>query len=274
MSIYKKYIRPQLRSSFLNTIGSHKKPSPGVHILNSHFVTPKSPDPERDSVIFETFLKNLCNSNCQLIPIQEAVEKIQAGQISKSVCEVAFTFDDGYEECYTVIAPLLEKYGVNGAFFLNANYIDSDGIYQADFNKRVKIESKRPLSWDQVLEMHHRGHVIGAHTLDHVRATDLTQEAYNYQLKENKRLLEKHLNYECTYFAWTYGNLGDFSKSALELTKKYHKTIFSGDNYKQYFSYNDKNVLNRRHAEAFWPFPHVKYFLAARKEYNLPKKNI
>ena len=179
----------------------------------------------------------------------------------------AFTFDDGFEECYTIIAPLLEKYNCRGTFFINANYIESNLEYQDDFNKRIAISSKKPMSWNQVIDLHKRGHIIGSHGLDHYNFRELEPNEIENQIKKNKQILEDKLNYKCDYFAWTYGKRQHFSIKALEITEKYHKYIFSGTNYKNYFSYNGR-VLNRRHHEANWPKSHIKYFLSYYKKYN------
>ncbi|MDO9153333.1 MAG: polysaccharide deacetylase family protein [Paludibacter sp.] len=180
--------------------------------------------------------------------------------LPKKECLVAFTFDDGFEECYTTIAPLLEKYNCNAAFFINANYIGSDENYQQSFNTRINTFTKKPMSWEQVIDLHRRGHVIGAHTLDHVNMAELTEKELVFQLAENKKILESKINYNCEYFAWTYGKLQHFPEEALLQTLKYHRYIFSGTNYKHYFSLNGR-VINRRHIEAFWPKAQIKYFL-------------
>ena len=180
---------------------------------------------------------------------------------------IAFTFDDGFEECYTVIAPLLEKYGARGAFFINANYIESTDEYRKDFNQRIVTYTKNPMTWEQVKDLHQRGHLIGSHNLDHSNFAVLTAKEIECQLSENKKVLEDKLKYSCDYFAWTYGQLQHFSKSALESTQKYHKYIYSGTDYKNYFSYNGR-VFNRRHQESFWPKNHISYFLSVNKKYN------
>lgn len=262
MNIYGQYIRPIARDVFLRMAGSFSKPSPGIHILNGHYVTPYKPDLNRDWKIMDDFLATLSNMS-EFLRIEEAIRLISSNQIPTDKCYVSFTYDDGYAECYTTIAPLLEKYGTNAAFFLNANYISSSIEYQKEFNKRVAMNVKSPLTWAQVVEMHQGGHVIGAHTLDHVRVSNLSKEEYEYQLKENKRLLEEHLYAPCDYFAWTYGNFKDFPQSAISITKQYHSTIFSADNCKHYHSFGDKQVFNRRHIEAFWPTSHIKYFLSS-----------
>ena len=123
------------------------------------------------------------------------------------------------------------------------------------------------MSWNQVIDLHKRGHLIGSHNLDHTNFAELSLEEIEFQLKRNKEILEEKLDYKCEYFAWTYGQLHHFSTEALEVTEKYHKYIFSGTNYKNYFSHNGR-VLNRRHQEANWPKSHIKYFLSFHKKYN------
>jgi peptidoglycan/xylan/chitin deacetylase (PgdA/CDA1 family) len=255
-------MRSFLRNTYLRFFGSLRKPSPGVHIINSHFVTPYVPS-ENDVAIMDDYLL-FFSRYCKLITIQEATRIILSGKISQNQCQVAFTFDDGFEECYTVIAPTLEKYGCNAAFFINSNYIGSANDYQAVFHKRINTFTKKPMNWDQVVDLHNRGHIIGSHTLDHLNLAELNNQEIEKQIIINKQILESKLNYECDYFAWTYGQFQHFPERALRITQDYHKYIFSGTDYRNYFSYNG-SVINRRHIEAYWPKSHIRYFLSNKK---------
>jgi peptidoglycan/xylan/chitin deacetylase (PgdA/CDA1 family) len=262
-------MRSLLRHIYLNFASTIKSVKPGIHIINSHYINSDVLNQKKDYQTFEEYLQYLQGLG-RLINVEEATNKIFNKNIPKDELQIAFTFDDGYEECYTVIAPLLEKYGCRGAFFINANYIDSSEAYQTEFNKRVANSSKNPMTWHQVIDLHKRGHLIGSHNLDHSNFAELGVEDIEYQLKKNKEILEQKLNYNCEYFAWTYGQLQHMPLEALEITEKYHKYIFSGTNYKQYFSF-DGRVINRRHQEASWPQSHIKYFLSSKKDYNFTK---
>lgn len=259
-------MRSSLRTVFLNIAGSLKRARPSIHIVNSHYITADEVNEAVNYKTFEGYLKYL-NTFADFINLEQATYKILKNSLPKKEVLITFTFDDGFEECYTIIAPLLEKYNCRGAFFINANYIDADIKYQDEFNKRVAITTKKPMSWSQVIDLHNRGHLIGSHNLDHSNFAILSKEEIVSQLKKNKEILEAKLNYTCDYFAWTYGQLQHFPLEALELTVKYHKYIFSGTNYKDYFSY-DGRVLNRRHQEANWPKSHIKYFLSFKKKFN------
>lgn len=66
--------------------------------------------------------------------------------------DVVLTFDDGGVSFYTEIAPLLEKYGRKGVFFIATSYIDTPGF----------------LTKEQIRELHNRGgHIIGSHSHTH-----------------------------------------------------------------------------------------------------------
>ncbi|EAZ96274.1 putative deacetylase [Flavobacteria bacterium BAL38] len=257
-------MRKLLRNIYLNILGSIKKPMPGIHIINAHFASPNEVS-DFDRKTFEQFLK-IITKNAKIISLEKATQMIIDKQTSSGKVFVALTFDDGFEECHSVIAPLLEKYECKGAFFINANFIDSTTEYQNEFNKRVKIFTKKPMSWEQVKDLHNRGHLIGSHNLDHLNMADLNEDELEFQLKENKKILENRLDYNCNYFAWTYGQMQHFSEKALQITNQYHDFVYSGTNYKKYFSMNNK-VINRRQIEPFWSKKHINYFLSINKVY-------
>lgn len=257
-------MRALLRNIYLQVFGTIKRPKTGIHIINSHFVSKQATDKERDWAVFDNYLKYL-SGFAEFITLEEATKCILEKDIPRDKVLLAFTYDDGFEECYTVIAPLLEKYNTRGAFFVNANYIESDTDYQKDFNKRVRIETKKPMSWEQIADLHRRGHIIGSHNLDHLDFSELPSGDVDFQLRENKKILEQKLDYQCEYFAWTYGQLRHFPENALKITQKYHKYIFSGTNYKSYCSLNGK-VINRRHIESFFPKSYIRYFLSHKKK--------
>lgn len=256
-------MRNLLRNIFLNIMGVFKSIKPGVHIINAHYVTPNLTK-DSDLDVFERFL-SIITRNATLISLEQATTLIRDNKIPKDATFIALTFDDGFEECYTIIAPLIEKYGSTGAFFINANYIESDHAYQEKFNDRVKIYTKKPMSWSQLIDLRNRGHIIGSHNLDHTDMSELNSEELDFQLRENKKILENKLNYTCDYFAWTYGQMQHFPEKAFQKTAEYHKYIFSATNYKNYTSMNGK-VLNRRHIEPFWSKRHMNYFLSVNKK--------
>ena len=64
---------------------------------------------------------------------------------------VRFTFDDGGISFYTIYAPILDKYGYKGYFFITTSLIATDGF----------------MSESQIKELDERGHIIGGHSDSH-----------------------------------------------------------------------------------------------------------
>ena len=198
--------------------------------------------------------------------IEDSVEQIKRKTFTTD-CLVSLTYDDGFEECYSVIAPALEEFKTNAAFFVNGNFIGGNEKYKEDFTKNiVKSPGKLAMNWPQIIDLHNRGFIIGSHTLDHVNMNSRNYILIDKQLGENKRLIEVNTNHPCEYFAYPFGQFRYINNETLRMAEKYHKFIFSGTNYKKYFSFNGR-VLNRRHMESWWPKSHIRYFLSAKMEY-------
>lgn len=256
-------MRAIIRNLYLNIAGGFLHPKPGVHIINSHFVKNGELNLFEDIAVFKKFIEFL-TKKCELIKIEKAVEMISNGTLVDRPY-IAFTFDDGFEECYSVVAPVLESYGCNAAFFINSNYIESTNEYQVGFNKRIKVHSKKPMNWNEIKELSNRGHIIGSHTLDHINLRELSEKELANQMSLDKNKIESQLGIKCDYFAWPYGQKSHFTHIALKHAKTYFKFIFSGTDYKNYFSF-DGYVINRRHVEPNWPFKHINYFLSINKK--------
>src|SRR5690606_17325513 len=113
-------MKNSLRSAFLRVVGSFSRLGVGVHIVNSHYITPKKLNPTSDYRVLEEYLQYL-NLSARIVDVEVATARILEKNIPTDEILISFTFDDGFEECYTIIALLVEKYNCRGAFFINAN---------------------------------------------------------------------------------------------------------------------------------------------------------
>jgi peptidoglycan/xylan/chitin deacetylase (PgdA/CDA1 family) len=111
---------------------------------------------------------------------------------------LVLTFDDGPLSNYTVIFPLLKKFGWKATFFI--------------YPKVIAKKSQTQLTWKQLREMAAAGMDIQSHTLSHPFLTSINaagKERYSKWLKrelqESKRIIESNLKRKVDILAYPYG---------------------------------------------------------------------
>jgi peptidoglycan/xylan/chitin deacetylase (PgdA/CDA1 family) len=226
-------------------------------------------DDEDDGKRFAALLGKL-HEKCDFVNFETAVRMV-VNHENVNRPTIAFSFDDGWRDCYTQIAPQLERFGVNAMFFVNPNFADAadnnDKDYIDNFTvNTTKSPGKHPMTWEQMKDLQKRGFLIGAHTMDHYCINDDNSEVLEHQIGECKKVIEDRLGLSCDYFAFPYGRLEHANSASIEIACKHYKYVFSQSDYKNYFSFGGK-VINRRHFEPFWPVNHVKYFISCKKRY-------
>ena len=114
---------------------------------------------------------------------------------------VILTFDDGYEDNYTTLLPMLEQRHMNGTVYMVTNSIGRKGY----------------LSWNQLRDMQNRGIELGSHTANHQPLTSLDREKQAEEMKLSKLLME--WNGLKTVFSFSYPN-GAYDEELPELLRK------------------------------------------------------
>ncbi len=258
-SLYMK-ARTAVRAQVLHLLSIGARPAPGIHILNGHRICGEA-EPDTFRRLLDRLAKQV-----EFVRAEEAVAMIERHEQPDHPC-VAFTFDDGFSECADIFAPILEEHGVNAIFFVNPNYVEGDDAYIRHFNHdTVQTAGKRPMRWDTLKDLSARGHIIGAHTMDHYMIVTDDRETLRHQIVDCRRVIEEHIGKVCDYFAFPYGQLSQASETAIDIAASAYAHVFSQSDYKHYYSFGGK-VINRRHFEPFWPVAHVRYFLSCKKTY-------
>ena len=104
---------------------------------------------------------------------------------------IIITFDDGWEDQYTLAFPILAKYHYGATFFVVTNYIGDRGF----------------LSFDQLREMSNAGMEIGSHSRSHphlgrIQDADVLRD----EILGSKKTLEAKLSVPINEFAYPYGS--------------------------------------------------------------------
>jgi peptidoglycan/xylan/chitin deacetylase (PgdA/CDA1 family) len=126
---------------------------------------------------------------------------------------VVLAFDDGYENNYTAMFPILKKYNFKATVFVITSFIDK---------KHSFLTSK------QLLEMDRYGIDIESHTVHHDNLKMISKAKQLKTLIQSKKYLEKTLNKQISFFAYPYGG---YNKNAIEaLIESGYKMAFTTEN--------------------------------------------
>jgi len=122
---------------------------------------------------------------------------------------VVISFDDSRSEHSVIAAPMMEKYGFRGVFF----------IMTITYNK------KNYMTTDQIAQLAKAGHTVGLHSWDHTMVIKYKDEAdWQKELVEPKKKLEKIVGSAVEY--WAYPN-GVYDHKGAEELNKYFKLSFT-----------------------------------------------
>src|SRR5262249_28296934 len=132
---------------------------------------------------------------------RQGLSELLAGRWQHDRPGLLITFDDGLKSHSEVVAPLLEKHGFIGWFFVPIDFVDTPRAKQREYGKEHYIfwgtgpgDDLGAMTWDDVRRVDRNGHVIGCHTKTHVRlSTSLTPEELDREIPQAKRRLEQEL---------------------------------------------------------------------------------
>ena len=121
---------------------------------------------------------------------------------------VMITFDDSRAEHATIAAPIMEKYGFRGVFFIMT----------------ITYDKKNYMTKEQIVRLAKAGHTVGLHTWDHTMVTKYKSAAdWQKEIADPRKKLEKIIGRSVDYFA--YPN-GVFNHKSTEELNKYFKLSF------------------------------------------------
>ena len=171
---------------------------------------------------FEEQMKYIKEHNYETIFVED-IENNHSGGVT-----LILTFDDGYEDFYTNVLPILKKYN------LKANlYVITNSINKKDY-----------LSEEQLKEIADSKLVsIGSHTHNHNVLKDLSEEQIEYELKTSKEILEKIINKKVRTISYPTGAYDD---RVLKLAEKYYDYGINTNPDIQFMKDFNKYTISRR----------------------------
>jgi peptidoglycan/xylan/chitin deacetylase (PgdA/CDA1 family) len=157
---------------------------------------------------------------------------------------VLLNFFDGFRDNYDVAAPILNRLGLTGWFFLISGWISSRPEDQRAFadthlmnlpydESELSKGDRLALSPEEVEDLARRGHVIASHTQGHTTASpafdpDLSPEALAGEVAGSKRTLEDFAGRPVRALAWREGTpLGTDGRADEALSDAGYELLFA-----------------------------------------------
>lgn len=185
-------------------------PTKRTVILGYHRVRDKQ-HPGADTVAtLKAHIEQLLVLGYQLVTIRDLVEN---GNLKGK--KAVLTFDDGYQDFYYVVAPLLQRYKARATVFVVSGYVDTDHVFEWVNCPEPPLDYV--LSSQQIRELHQAGFEIGSHTVSHPRLTELGVEIIRAELVESKRHLENVIGSSVETFCYPQGF---YSRDVIRLVKE------------------------------------------------------
>jgi peptidoglycan/xylan/chitin deacetylase (PgdA/CDA1 family) len=181
-----------------------------IPVLCYHNITAnseKESDYRISSFHFEQQVKALADSGYHTILPGQLYDHLTKG-IPLPSKPVMLTFDDTHESHYSIAAPVLEKYGFRGVFFIMT----------------VCIGKRNYLTADQIKMLAERGHAIQCHTYDHPSVKNISGEQWEQQIDKPVKKLEAITGKRVEYFAYPFGIWSE--AAIIELKKRGIKAAF------------------------------------------------
>ena len=176
----------------------------GFPILEYHTIT-NNPEPVSEiynvpPAEFAAQLDYLHENGYTTITLQDFMRVIHGkGELPEK--PIVLTFDDGYQDNYTEMLPILEAHGMKAVVYVITNELGKPGY----------------LTLEQLKDMQRRGVEIGSHTADHLSLKNLDSELRLHEVRDSKIFLEwSGLE---TIYSFSYPN-GAYDDEIVEMLKR------------------------------------------------------
>ncbi len=192
------------------------------------------------------------------------IDRIIEGNWNSAKPGLLMTFDDGYRSNYDIAAPLLEKHGFRGYFFVPQAFVaESRSDADAAFASNGSNEPEPRMTWTECADLEARGHRIGCHTRTHVRLSDrLTADQLADEITVAGRDIGERLGRQIDDFCWVGGEEWSYGASAYdEIRRAGYKRVFA-TNLLPLTPGSSPMWIERTNIEADWPMAQVRFYLS------------
>ncbi len=171
-----------------------------VPIVCYHSVTsdssPVHHDPHKQHLPLRLFLRQLdfLQTKYNVISLSEYVDARRSNRHLPDY-SVVLTFDDGFEDFYSVVAPQLKQRKLPATLFI---------ITDRAFGRFIP-NGEAFLNWDEIRELASAGIEIGSHSCSHLPLPGLSPDEVVKELSESRSLMEANLGVAPVSLSYPFG---------------------------------------------------------------------
>lgn len=177
-------------------------PPQGVLIFEYHRVNDETVDTDDYTLSKQQFQEQLDyfrDNGYNTISLMDYIRSQKYGE-ELPPNPIILTFDDGYEDNYINMMPMVQAMGMKATMFMATNYIGKEGY----------------VSWQQLKEMQNSGIEIGSHTANHLPLDEVAVDKLDNEIKLSKLLMEWNGMKTIYFFSYPNGVYTDKSIQCLK----------------------------------------------------------
>ena len=124
---------------------------------------------------------------------------------------VTLTFDDAYEDFYTVALPVLRRHGFPATLFVPTAYVGTI----TEFNASGGEADRRIMSWPALRDVVTEGVEVGSHSHTHPQLDLVPEDIVRGEVTRSRRLLEDQLGLPIEGFSYPFGYWSKGARAAV-----------------------------------------------------------
>lgn len=198
-------IKHKVRNGLYRLLRSLVGPGKGVRVILLYHSVSKDAAETSYSVSRHDFEDQMAflHAHFKVVRLCDLAQIMQPEPSNTNIAVV--TFDDGCIDNYEVALPVLERFDIKATFFIIAGRIgqsfQTSSLWKTRLMEKVHIQ-----------ELHSLGHEIGAHTMSHVKLTQIPIEKVREEVQRSKQWLEDLIGHEVSSFAYPAGKYNNHVK--------------------------------------------------------------
>jgi len=172
-----------------------------IPVLMYHAIHPDRSPITLSPLVFSQQMNWLKTNGYQVISLRRLAEYLRNAEPLPER-NIVLTFDDGYQSIYQNTFRVLLQFGFTATVFLVAGFCGGMNDWKG---QPAGIPRLPMLNWDQAREMDQAGIDFGAHTINHARLDQLSNDQIRNEILGSRQIIADKLGHEIDSFAYPYG---------------------------------------------------------------------